>query len=174
MPPKAKGKATAGAAAALTSAVVGVEKFTRIKHGDLQHEADVKRSFSAPGSYWWGDESTDDEQNQLLAAEIVEVTLTRKLQGTSMKQPALRFVLTGAASSTVDESPLWISVGEYSKLTEILKIIKVIYFDQEKDKYDNDHNIWLKASLTLSTLLILLYFIFPGQIVEVVSRINIL
>ena len=42
-----------------------------------------------------------------------------------------------------------------------LKIIKVIYFDQEKDKYDDDHNIWLKASLTLSTLLILLYFIFP-------------
>ena len=55
-----------------------------------------------------------------------------------------------------------------------LKIIKVIYFDQEKDKYDDDHNIWLKISLTLSTLLILLYFIFPGQIVEVVSRINIL
>ena len=46
MLPKAKGKATAGAAAALTSAL-GVEKFTRIKHGDLQHEADVKRSFPA-------------------------------------------------------------------------------------------------------------------------------
>ena len=43
-----------------------------------------------------------------------------------------------------------------------------------KLKYDDDHNIWLKVSLTLSTLLILLYFIFPGQIVEVVSRINIL
>ena len=104
MPPKARGKATAGAAAALTSAL-GVEKFTRIKHGDLQHEADVKRSFSAPGSYW-SDESTDDEKNQLLAAEIVEVTLAHKLQGTSMKQPALRFVLSGAASSTADESPL--------------------------------------------------------------------
>ena len=117
MPPKAKGKATAGAAAALTSAL-GVETFTRIKHGDLQHEADVKCSSSAPGSYW-GDESTDDENNQLFAAEIVEVTLTHKLQRTSMKQPALRFVPTGAASSTVDESPLWISVGEYSKLTEI-------------------------------------------------------
>ena len=50
MPPKAKGKATAGAAAALTSAV-GVQKFTRIKHGDLQHEAYVKRSFSVPDSY---------------------------------------------------------------------------------------------------------------------------
>ena len=50
MPPKAKGKAKAGAAAALASEV-GVKKFTRIKHGDLQHEADVKRSFSVPGSY---------------------------------------------------------------------------------------------------------------------------
>ena len=73
MPHKAKGKATAGAAAALTSAL-GVEKFTRIKHGDLQHEADVKRSFSVPSSYW-GDESTDDEKNQLLAAQIVEANL---------------------------------------------------------------------------------------------------
>ena len=117
MPPKAKGKATADAAAALTSAL-GVEKFTRIKHGDLQHEADVKRSFSVPGSYW-GDESTDDESNQLFAAEIVEVALTHELQGTSMKKPVLRFVLTGAASPTVDESPLWISAGVYSKLTEM-------------------------------------------------------
>ena len=117
MPPKAKGKATAGAAAALTS-MLGVEKFTRIKHGYLQHEADVKRSFSAPGSYW-GDESTNDEKDHLFAVGIVEVTLTHELLGRSMKQPALRFVLTGAASSTVDESPLWISVGEYSKLTEM-------------------------------------------------------
>ena len=78
----------------------------------------MKRSFSVPGSHW-GDESTDDEKNQLFAAEIVEVILTHELKGTSMKQPALRFVLTGAASSTVDASPLWISVGEYSKLTEM-------------------------------------------------------
>ena len=55
-----------------------------------------------------------------------------------------------------------------------LKIIKVIYFDKEKESYDNDHNIWLKMSLTFSTLLILLYFIFPSQLVEIVSRINIL
>ena len=55
-----------------------------------------------------------------------------------------------------------------------LKIIKVIYFDEEKESYDNDHNIWLKMSLTFSTLLILLYFIFPSQLVEIVSRINIL
>ena len=55
-----------------------------------------------------------------------------------------------------------------------LRIIKVIYFDKEKEKYDTDHSIWLKFSLTLSTLLILLYFIFPSQLIEVVSRINII
>ena len=55
-----------------------------------------------------------------------------------------------------------------------LKIIKVIYFDKEKESYDTDHNIWLKGSLTFSTLLILLYFIFPSKLVEIVSRINII
>ena len=55
-----------------------------------------------------------------------------------------------------------------------LKIIKVIYFDKEKEGYDTDHDIWLKGSLTFSTLLILLYFIFPSKLVEIVSRINII
>ena len=55
-----------------------------------------------------------------------------------------------------------------------LRIIKIIYFDKEKDKYDTDHNLWLKFSLTASTILILLYFIFPNQLIEVVSRINII
>tara|TARA_B100001063_G_scaffold98672_1_gene92222 strand:- start:154 stop:552 length:399 start_codon:yes stop_codon:yes gene_type:complete len=55
-----------------------------------------------------------------------------------------------------------------------LRIIKVIYFDKEKDKYDIDHSMWLKFSLTFSTLLILVYFIFPSPLIEVVSRINII
>ena len=55
-----------------------------------------------------------------------------------------------------------------------LRIIKIIYFDKEKEKYDTDHNLWLKFSLTVSTILILLYFIFPSQLIEVVSRINII
>jgi len=55
-----------------------------------------------------------------------------------------------------------------------LRIIKIIYFDEEKEKFDLDHSIWLKFSLTFSTILILLYFIFPSQLVEVVSRINII
>jgi NADH-quinone oxidoreductase subunit N len=55
-----------------------------------------------------------------------------------------------------------------------LRIIKIMYFDKEKEKYDTDHSIWLKFSLTASTLLILIYFVFPSQLIEVVSRINII
>ena len=55
-----------------------------------------------------------------------------------------------------------------------LRLIKIMYFDEEKEKYDTDHSIWLKFSLTVSTLLILIYFIFPSQLIEVVSRINII
>ncbi len=55
-----------------------------------------------------------------------------------------------------------------------LRIIKIMYFDKEQDKYDTDHSFWLKFSLTVSTLLILIYFVFPSQLIEVVSRINII
>jgi NADH-quinone oxidoreductase subunit N len=55
-----------------------------------------------------------------------------------------------------------------------LRIIKIIYFDKEREKYDTDHSLWLKFSLIGSTLLILIYFIFPSQLIEVVSRINII
>ena len=55
-----------------------------------------------------------------------------------------------------------------------LRLIKIMYFDKEKEKYDTDHGLWLKFSLTFSTLLILVYFIFPSQLIEVVSRINII
>jgi NADH-quinone oxidoreductase subunit N len=55
-----------------------------------------------------------------------------------------------------------------------LRIIKVIYFDPEKEKFDQDHSPWLKFSLTVSTILILFYFFSPSQLIEAVSRINII
>jgi len=55
-----------------------------------------------------------------------------------------------------------------------LRIIKIMYFDEEKDSYDKDHNLWLKLSLTVSTILILMYFIFPSELIDVVSKINII
>ena len=55
-----------------------------------------------------------------------------------------------------------------------LRLIKIMYFDKEKEKFDTDHNLWLKFSLGASTLLILAYFIFPSHLIEVVSKINII
>ena len=55
-----------------------------------------------------------------------------------------------------------------------LRLIKIMYFDKEKEKFDTDHSMWLKFSLGISTLLILVYFVFPSQLIEIVSRINII
>ena len=55
-----------------------------------------------------------------------------------------------------------------------LRIIKIMYFDKAKEKYDIDHDLWLKFSLTISTLFVLIYFIFPSQLIEIVSKINII
>jgi len=55
-----------------------------------------------------------------------------------------------------------------------LRIVKVMYFDSEKEKYDNDYTLGLKFTLILSTILILFYFIYPSKLVEIVSKINII
>ena len=55
-----------------------------------------------------------------------------------------------------------------------LRIIKVIYFDDAKNKYDINHNFGLKLSLTISTILILVYFIYPSLLLEVINKIEIL
>ena len=55
-----------------------------------------------------------------------------------------------------------------------LRIIKIIYFDPEKEKYETNHSIGLKVTLIVSTLFILAYFIYPSGITEIVSKINII
>ena len=55
-----------------------------------------------------------------------------------------------------------------------LKLIKIMYFDKEKEKYDTDHSFWLRFSLSISTFLILAYFIFPSQLIDIVSIISII
>jgi NADH-quinone oxidoreductase subunit N len=55
-----------------------------------------------------------------------------------------------------------------------LRIIKIMYFDLEKEKYDTDYSLGLKLTLTLSTILILFYFIYPSKLIEIVSKINII
>ena len=55
-----------------------------------------------------------------------------------------------------------------------LRIVKIMYFDSEKDKYDTDYSLGLRFTLTLTTILILFYFIYPSKLVEIVSKINII
>ena len=55
-----------------------------------------------------------------------------------------------------------------------LRIIKIIYFDPPKEQYDQDHNFGLKISLTIATLLILFYFVYPSGLINLVSQINLI
>ncbi len=54
-----------------------------------------------------------------------------------------------------------------------LRIIKIIYFDPEKEKFESKHNLGLKFTLVASTFFILAYFIYPSGIVDIISQINI-
>jgi len=55
-----------------------------------------------------------------------------------------------------------------------LRIIKIMYFDDAKQKYDVDHHLGLKLSLIVSTIIILLYFMHPGPLVEIINKINLI
>ena len=55
-----------------------------------------------------------------------------------------------------------------------LKIIKIIYFDPPKEKYDQVKYFGLRFSLALSTIIILLYFIYPSGLINLVSKINVI
>ncbi len=55
-----------------------------------------------------------------------------------------------------------------------LRIIKIAYFDEKIEKYDQNHNYGLKATLIISTILILTYFIYPGALLSAVSKILII
>jgi NADH-quinone oxidoreductase subunit N len=52
-----------------------------------------------------------------------------------------------------------------------LRIIKVIYFDKPSKPFDVNYDWGLKSSLILSSILILIYFIYPSILTNVVSSI---
>ena len=52
-----------------------------------------------------------------------------------------------------------------------LRIIKVIYFDKPIEPFEENYDWGLKASLVLSSILILIYFIYPSILTDVVSSI---
>ena len=55
-----------------------------------------------------------------------------------------------------------------------LRIIKIMYFDLEKEKFDTDHHFGLKITLAISTIFILLYFIYPTFLTGIITRINLI
>ena len=52
-----------------------------------------------------------------------------------------------------------------------LRIIKVIYFDKPSKPFDESYDWGLKSSLILSSILILIYFIYPSILTSVVYSI---
>ena len=52
-----------------------------------------------------------------------------------------------------------------------LRIIKIIYFDKPKKPFELSYDWGLKASLVLSSILILTYFIYPAKLTNLVSSI---
>tara|TARA_B100000029_G_scaffold36377_1_gene34204 strand:- start:4392 stop:5804 length:1413 start_codon:yes stop_codon:yes gene_type:complete len=54
-----------------------------------------------------------------------------------------------------------------------LRIIKIIYFDRPKKAFDENNELGLKFSIALSSLLILIYFIYPSILTDIVSSIKI-
>ena len=55
-----------------------------------------------------------------------------------------------------------------------LRLIKIIYFDKPQEKFETDHNLGLKVTLAISTGILALYFIYPGILNEIVSKIIII
>ncbi len=52
-----------------------------------------------------------------------------------------------------------------------LRIIKIIYFDKSKKPFDTSYDWGLKSSLILSSILVLIYFIYPSILTNAVSAI---
>jgi len=53
-----------------------------------------------------------------------------------------------------------------------LRIIKVIYFDRPKQPFDETYDWGLKSSLIVSSILILIYFIYPSVLTNAISSIS--
>ena len=52
-----------------------------------------------------------------------------------------------------------------------LRIIKIIYFDEAGEKFEITTSLGLKFTTLISFLIILLYFVYPNYLIEVVSKI---
>jgi len=55
-----------------------------------------------------------------------------------------------------------------------LRIIKIIYFDEPKEKFELNNNYRLKITLFISSILILTYFTYPSLLIKLIADINII
>ena len=53
-----------------------------------------------------------------------------------------------------------------------LRIIKIIYFDRPDVKFDRFNSLSLKLTLSITTIIIILYFIYPSFLIKVVENIS--
>jgi NADH-quinone oxidoreductase subunit N len=53
-----------------------------------------------------------------------------------------------------------------------LRIVKIIYFDESKISFQDVKNLSLKFVLLTSSLLILLYFVYPSILIDMTSSIS--
>ena len=53
-----------------------------------------------------------------------------------------------------------------------LRIVKIIYFDESKISFQNVKNLPLKFVLLTSSLIILLYFVYPSILIDMTSSIS--
>ena len=54
-----------------------------------------------------------------------------------------------------------------------LRIIKIIYFDKPKTAFDENYDWGLKISIALSSILVLIYFVYPSILLNLISSIQI-
>ena len=52
-----------------------------------------------------------------------------------------------------------------------LRIIKIIYFDRPKASFEKNYELGLKVSVILSTILTLIYFVYPSILIDTISSI---
>ena len=53
-----------------------------------------------------------------------------------------------------------------------LRIIKIIYFDKPNDKFDRFNSLSLKLTLSITTIILVLYFVYPSFLFKIVENIS--
>lgn len=55
-----------------------------------------------------------------------------------------------------------------------LRIIKIIYFDKPAKSFDENNNLSIKVPIVISALALLIYFVYPSSLIDIVEFIKII